>query len=90
RNAQEGTGLGLPISKKFVQLMGGDIQVNSVLGQGSLFTFTIKGQMALASAIKTNKPIRKVIGLAPGQPQHRILAVDDRLESRILLVKLLS
>ncbi len=90
RNAQEGTGLGLPISQKFVQLMGGDIRVNSVLGQGSLFTFTIKGKIASASAIKTKKPIRKVVGLAPGQPRYRILAVDDRLESRILLVKLLS
>ncbi|ACK65338.1 multi-sensor hybrid histidine kinase [Rippkaea orientalis PCC 8801] len=90
RQAQEGTGLGLPISRKFVQLMGGNISVSSILGQGSLFAFSIKAKLTNASAIKTPKPIRKVVGLAPGQPQYRILSVDDRLESRLLLVKLLS
>ncbi|MGB5594613.1 MAG: PAS domain S-box protein, partial [Crocosphaera sp.] len=90
RNSNEGTGLGLPISRKFVQLMGGEITVSSVLGQGSLFTFTINANIVTANSIKVDKPSRRVIGLAPGQPQYRILAVDDRLESRILLVKLLS
>lgn len=90
RNSHEGTGLGLPISRKFVQLMGGDINVSSVLGRGSLFTFTITANIVPANTIKVDKPARRVIGLAPGQPTYRILAVDDRLESRILLVKLLS
>ncbi|GBF80917.1 PAS domain S-box protein [Aphanothece sacrum] len=90
RNSQEGTGLGLPISQKFIKLMGGDITVSSILGRGSLFAFSIEGKLAQASEVKIIKPVRKVIGLAPGQPQYRILAVDDRLESRILLVKLLS
>ncbi|OUS32384.1 hypothetical protein A9Q99_00930 [Gammaproteobacteria bacterium 45_16_T64] len=36
-----GTGLGLTISKQIVQLMGGDLVVHSVLGEGSVFTFTI-------------------------------------------------
>ncbi len=70
--------------------MGGEITVSSVLGQGSLFTFTINANIVTANSIKVDKPSRRVIGLAPGQPQYRILAVDDRLESRILLVKLLS
>ncbi|MEL4897132.1 PAS domain S-box protein [Crocosphaera sp. Alani8] len=90
RNSNEGTGLGLPISRKFIQLMGGEITISSILGRGSLFTFTIEATMVSANAIKNNKPSRRIIGLVPGQPTYRILAVDDRLESRILLVKLLS
>ncbi|MDJ0659873.1 MAG: PAS domain S-box protein [Crocosphaera sp.] len=90
RNSNEGTGLGLPISRKFIQLMGGEISVSSILGQGSLFSFTIQAKLVHAHTIKVDKPPRRVVGLVPHQPNYRILAVDDRLESRILLVKLLS
>ena len=90
RKLQQGTGLGLPISQKFVQLMGGNIRVSSILGQGTMFTFDLQISLADSSEVETNKTIRKVIGLAPDQPEYRILAVDDRLESRMLLVKLLT
>ncbi len=90
RKSQQGTGLGLPISQKFVQLMGGNIRVSSILGQGTMFAFDIEISLADASEVQNNKPTRKVIGLAPEQPEYRILAVDDRLESRLLLVKLLT
>ncbi|MBD2863138.1 hypothetical protein IDH45_14190 [Paenibacillus sp. IB182363] len=37
----DGTGLGFSITKKLVELYGGEIEMNSVIGQGSAFTFTI-------------------------------------------------
>ncbi|MDM8554477.1 ATP-binding protein [Desulfococcaceae bacterium HSG7] len=42
RKSREGTGLGLPISRKFVQMMGGDMTVESEVGTGTVFRFSIK------------------------------------------------
>ncbi|UNU26647.1 PAS domain S-box protein [Microcoleus vaginatus] len=90
KKAQEGTGLGLPISKQFVQLMGGKITVTSTLGRGSIFKFDVKVSLPNAVEIQVAQTARRVVGLEPGQPEYRILAVDDRLESRLLLVRMLT
>ncbi|MCU0515417.1 MAG: PAS domain S-box protein [Oscillatoria sp. Prado101] len=90
RKSLQGTGLGLPISRKFVQMMGGDISVSSTPGEGSLFAFDIQVSVTGALEMQPVEPQRQVIGLAPNQPEYRILVVDDRSESRLLLVKLLT
>ncbi|WP_293114356.1 DAHL domain-containing protein [Moorena sp. SIO4G3] len=91
RKSEQGTGLGLSISRQFVKLMGGDITLTSPLGGGTIVTFDIQISLAGAGAdIQTQHPTRSVIGLAPDQPKYRILVVEDKWESRKLLVKLLE
>ncbi|MCT7979277.1 PAS domain S-box protein [Laspinema olomoucense] len=90
RKSQQGTGLGLPISRKFVQLMGGDIHVRSTVGVGSVFSFGIQ----ILEINKTPEPPvqtpGKVIGLNCALERYRILVVDDAVNNRRFLVTLLS
>jgi PAS domain S-box-containing protein len=85
----EGTGLGLSISHKFVQLMGGEMTVTSQPGQGSVFAFDIPITSAEPDALDS-KPSQRIIGLAPEQPQYRLLVAEDKWTNRQLLVKLLT
>jgi signal transduction histidine kinase/HAMP domain-containing protein/ActR/RegA family two-component response regulator len=88
--SQEGTGLGLPISREFVQLMGGELTAKSELGRGSLFKFDIQVELAEATDVQVEQPTRRVVGLDPDQPVYRLLVVEDRDANRNLLVKLLA
>jgi PAS domain S-box-containing protein len=90
RKSVSGTGLGLTISRKLLELMNGNISVESTLGIGSTFTVTVP--VCLTSGVdgQAEQPERTIIGLVPGQPHRRILVVDDQLENRKLMVRLLT
>ncbi|HEY9736339.1 MAG TPA: ATP-binding protein, partial [Trichocoleus sp.] len=89
RNSQEGTGLGLHISQRFAQLMGGAIRIRSEVGQGSCFTFSIR-VTPVGTIPKALHLGQQVVGLAPDQPRYRVLVAEDNVANRLLLVKLLS
>jgi len=91
RESGAGTGLGLAISQRFVQLMGGEIQVRSLLHQGSVFEFDLPiKSVKQAQTPIINQSHRCIIGLAANQPQYRILLVDDQAINRDLLVEILE
>jgi two-component system sensor histidine kinase/response regulator len=88
--ANEGTGLGLVISRSFVELMQGEIGVNSNLGEGSTFWFNLPIQAIECEGISVKLSSRKIIGLEPDQPHFRILVVEDHVENAQFLTKILS
>ncbi|MCP4397147.1 MAG: transporter substrate-binding domain-containing protein [bacterium] len=90
QQSHQGTGLGMPISLRFVRMMGGDITVSSEVGKGSVFTVELPVEIVEAANVPTLRQARRVIGLEPGQPVFRILIVEDKEDNRTLLVKLLQ
>ena len=100
RQSGEGTGLGLPISRQYVQIMGGQLRFDSAPGQGSCFAF----DLPLLPADTPENPDdpataalpapRQIIGLAPGQHApdggpYRLLVVEDVAVNRKLMLDLL-
>ncbi|MDD5332562.1 MAG: PAS domain S-box protein [Rhodoferax sp.] len=90
--AQKGTGLGLTITRQFVQLMGGVISVLSLPGKGSTFRVELPLEKVEVGAVTLPQGADRgeIVGLAPNQPEYRILIVEDQLENQLLLSRLMK
>ena len=87
QRSKEGTGLGLALSRDLARLMDGDITVESTVGRGSRFVLDVRlPETAALPAVEA----RRVTALAPGQPEYRVLVVDDTDVNRTVLCRLLA
>ncbi len=85
-----GTGLGLALSRGFIQIMGGTISVTSAIGKGSLFRFGIPVRKGRAEDAPLVGKSKNVLRLKPGREEIRVLIADDRDTNRQLLSQLLG
>lgn len=84
----QGTGLGLPLSQKFAQLMGSTIQVRSIPQHGSTFWFDLILPVVETTAKTDSTELRQIIGYQG--KIRRILVADARWENRTVLINWLQ
>jgi CheY-like chemotaxis protein len=91
RGNEKGTGLGLTISRQFVQLMGGTLEVSSELGTGTRFRLVLPvepvGVSEMTSLVAQEEP---TAGIVPDRPDYRVLIVEDVEENRLVLKRLME
>jgi signal transduction histidine kinase/ligand-binding sensor domain-containing protein/CheY-like chemotaxis protein len=89
--ARAGSGLGLTITRQFVELMGGSIRVKSTPGKGSLFRMDVPVAPARETDVMPRqRRLEPVAGMEAGQPEWRILVVEDESANWMLLERLMQ
>ncbi|MEA5448242.1 response regulator [Leptolyngbya sp. CCNP1308] len=88
--SHRGSGLGLSISQQFVHLMGGELTVETQVGQGSVFGFTLPVDRVDGADVSLASGPTAILKVDPDQPPYRLLVVDDHPTNRHLLVRLLE
>ena len=83
-----GSGLGLTISKRLVELMGGRIWVESAVGTGSVFSFTVPLEIWAGATRRAAVPVGT--DPEPALPPLRILLVEDSPDNRTITIAYLQ
>jgi signal transduction histidine kinase/PleD family two-component response regulator len=79
-----GTGLGLAITKKQIEMMNGDLGVESALGKGSMFYFNLSLPISEGKVDSGKKSKNRVFKIAPGQGVKALVVDDNMLNLRVL------
>ncbi|MCR9256020.1 MAG: ATP-binding protein [Alphaproteobacteria bacterium] len=85
RRIKGGTGLGLAISNRLVERMGGSLSVETALGHGTTFWFTIPMHLVGAGVVEESAPATE-----PVPAQYRVLLVEDNIINQTLVKEILE
>ncbi len=86
-----GTGLGLPISRRFCRMMGGDLTVTSKPGVGSTFSIVVPANADAGEVAPSQATTAEAVGdAAIAMSNHPVLVIDDDPDARELLSRLLT
>lgn len=87
-----GTGLGLPLSRGYIALLGGELKVESKLDQGTTIWFDLPVDIAVPDGFENEETDlhRRALKARPGQSNHRLLVIEEEVVTRQLLVGMLQ